>query len=126
MSEHLPEWVDGRAFAGWLEGKRADYREALSEQQTRTLHRLRSGDGRGSLDVVDRMCVRLSLHINEIPEWIWTDDPNCRPSNRCYPPETKERALAMLRTRTPVREISEALNVPSSTVRVWKRRLRDG
>lgn len=82
MSEQFPEWVDGRAFAGWIEGKREDYRSALSEQQCRTLHGLRSGNRQGSLGVVDRICVQLSLHINEIPEWIWTDGPDCRPTGR--------------------------------------------
>lgn len=69
------EWVDGRAFAAWLEGRRPDVRQVLSESQQRTLYRLRAERGRGSLDVADRLCVRLSLHINEIPEWIWTTKP---------------------------------------------------
>lgn len=76
MTEKLPEWVDGRAFAGWIEGRRPTFRQSLTEQQCRTLHGFRSEGRWGSLGVVDRICVRLNLHINEIPDWIWVEgDP---------------------------------------------------
>ena len=119
----LPEWVDGKAFVAWLEGRRPDLREVITESQSRTLYRLRAENGCGSLDVVDRLCVRLNLHINEIPEWIWeVDPPGFGRKAKTYSDETKERALKMIGTGTAIREISKILNVPQATVATWKKR----
>jgi hypothetical protein len=121
MSE-LAEWVDGKAFAAWLEGRRPDLMTALSENQQRTLYRLKTEDGRGSLDVVDRFCVTLSLHINEIPEWIWTENKpgfGRRRLRKNYSQKTRDLALTMIRNGSSMKDVSEVLNVPLGTVKGW-------
>lgn len=126
--EALPEWVDGKAFAGWLEGRRPDLRTALTESQQRTLYRFRT-EGSGALDTVDRLCVSLNLHINEIPDWVWKDAPGFgRPHkrSRTYSAKTKSRAVQMLRSGTLIRDVSETLNIPRETIRTWKARELDG
>lgn len=122
----FPEWVDGKAFAAWLEGRRPDLRSALTDSQCRTLYRLRIEGGAGSLDVVDRLCVRLNIHINEIPEWIWTETPRFGQNRREYPPETREKAMRMLRTGRSMRDAATILDLPLETVKTWKRRDIDG
>ena len=119
----FPEWVDGKAFAGWIEGRRPDLREVISESQSRALHRLRTENGRGSLDVVDQICCLLNLHINEIPEWMWTDPPGFGRKPSAYSDDLKERAERMLAGGTAIRDVSEAIGVPAATVKTWKRRM---
>jgi len=121
MSE-LAEWVDGKAFAAWLEGRRPDINQAITDSQQRTLYRLKTENGCGSLDVVDRFCVTLSLHINEIPEWIWTDPPQRKRKRPNYPHEVRNRAVRMLATGSSVRDVSEMLDVPFQTVASWRKR----
>ena len=121
----FPEWVDGRAFAAWLEGRRPDLRQAITEAESRALHRLRTDGGAGTLDLTDRICVRLNLHINEIPEWIWTDPPKRR-RKKTYDPEVRDRAKRMLAGGTGVRDVSEMLGVPMKTVAHWRREVFDG
>lgn len=120
--EPLLEWVDGKAFAAWIEGRRPDCRSALTDSQQRTLYRLRTEGGCGSLDAIDRICVHLNLHINEIPEWLWTEAPSFGRTSATYSDETKDRALRMIASGTSLREVSEALGVPKATVTTWKRR----
>ena len=125
--EVLPEWVDGKAFAGWLEGRRPDLRVALTESQQRTLFRLRTEGGAGSLDVVDRMCVRLSLHLSEIPEWIWTNQPGFgKRKPRRYSTEVRTKAVRMLRGGTSIKDVAIVLDLPRTTVKNWKAREVDG
>lgn len=116
------EWVDGKSFAAWLEGKRPDLRDVLSESQQRTLYRFRAENGRGSLDVVDEMCCLLSLHINEIPEWIWTTPPKRARLKPIHDPEIRKKAVRMLNSGTSMREVSETLGIPFGTIRTWKKR----
>ena len=118
----LPEWVDGKAFAAWLEGRRPDLREVISESQSRTLYRFRSEGGCGSLDVVDQLCCLLNLHINEIPDWVWTEPPSRARSTPIHDPAIRERAVRMLNSGTSMREVSEVLGIPFGTVRTWKKR----
>lgn len=130
MSEEVEdtflEWVDGRAFAGWVEGRRPDLRTALTEAQQRALHRLRSEGGAGSLDLVDRICVRLSIHINEIPEWIWTDRPRVGRKPKVYSAEVKAKAVRMLRGGRTMKDVAMILDLPRTTVKNWKTREVDG
>lgn len=122
MSEELPEWVDGKAFVAWLEGRRPDLRDVISESQQRTLYRFRSDGGRGSLDVVDQICCLLSLHINEIPEWIWTDPPSRDRKKPVYDEALRNKALRMLRGGTAAKDVAAILDLPYGTVRTWKAR----
>ena len=125
--EALPEWVDGKAFAGWLEGRRPDLRVALTESQQRTLFRLRTEGGAGSLDVVDRMWVRLSLHLSEIPEWNWTNQTGFgKRKPRRYSTEVRTKAVRMLRGGTSIKDVAIVLDLPRTTVKNWKAREVDG
>ena len=118
----LPEWVDGKAFAGWIEGRRPDLRDVLSESKQRTLYRFRTENGRGTLDVVDEICCRLSVHINEIPDWIWTDSPKVGRSGLPHEKAIRDKAVRMLKGGAPIRDVSETLGVPFSTVKSWRDR----
>ena len=124
----LPEWVDGKAFAGWVEGRRPDLREVISESQSRALHRLRTEGGRAALDTVDGVCCSLGLHINEIPEWAWIDEPLTR--RRVYDADLKMEASALLIDGASCTQVAETLDVPLGTIKRWRRelgkRLADG
>lgn len=118
------EWVDGKAFAAWLEGRRPDLYQAITESQQRTLYRLRTENGCGSLDVADRFCCALNLHINEIPEWVWSDPPNRQ--RKEHPPEIRDRACRMLASGSSVRDVSEVMGIPFQTVATWRKRVVNG
>ena len=124
----FPEWVDGKAFAGWIEGRRPDLRQVISESQSRALHRLRTEGGRAALDTVDGLCCALGLHINEIPEWAWIADPLTR--RRVYDQDVKMEASALLIDGASCTQVAETLDVPLGTIKRWRRelgkRLADG
>jgi hypothetical protein len=119
--EKLPEWVDGPRFVEWLERVRPEYRTELTESQVRTTARFVQERCRGSLPVVDAICVRLDLHISEIPDETWTDPPNKRKGSD-YPPEVRAQAIGLVRGGATVREVSKSLGVGESTIRTWKAR----
>jgi len=128
MDEALPEWVDGPAFIEWLESVRPDYRSRLTDAQKRWAFRLVDERARGGLGPVDAVCVRLDLHINEIPEEVWTDPPNlARKENGrivAYPPEVKAQALGMLREGIHWKEVSDRYGIPGGTVKNWQTHVR--
>lgn len=113
----LPEWVDGPSFIAWLEEVRPDYRAELSESDQRTLHRFRTDGTRGSLEVVDRICVSLFLHISEIPDGVWSiEGPRV---GRRVPEGKRREALEMIRSGTSVSEVARKMGVNYQTVRFW-------
>lgn len=126
IEETYPEWVDGPAFARWLEEVRPDYRRTLTESQKRWVFRLVDESAKGGLGRVDAVCVRLDLHINEIPEEVWTDPPHSgfRPGREGYPPELKAQAYAMLRDGAPWKEVSNLYGIPGGTVKNWQTKAR--
>jgi hypothetical protein len=110
----LPEWVDGLKFAEWLDDVRPDFRQELSETDERTVARFREPGVKGSVEVVDRICVALFLHLSEIPDDVWTTPPNKgRPQ---IPAETRAEIITLLGRGLGPAEISRRLQVGDTTV----------
>lgn len=117
MSDAQGASLDGRAFVGWLEGRRPDMKVALSDSENRAVQRFRKEKYRASLAAADRICVRLSLHIDEVPEWIWNE---ARQSHRQHSSNKKDEAVAMFRDGASLSQVSEELDVPRTTIRAWR------
>lgn len=121
MDVKPPEWVDGRAFYDWLTELVPDWRTVLGPSQARAVSRMIDTDGaKTSLRVVDRICCQAGLHINEIPDDVWTDPPK-RPTGRPpAPPEIREAAVTALKNGESARQVAARFGVARTTVNNWK------
>lgn len=120
MTPAVAEWLDGKAFAAWLEGRRPDLRTRFTDSENRTLYRLRTENGRASLAVADRLCVRLNVHLNEIPQWVWLP-PAKDAANRVRSVSIKGEAVALLADGATVQETAAELKLSTRTVSEWRR-----
>jgi hypothetical protein len=90
------QWINGPGFIKWLEEMRPvemrkNHKEAgvvqggrsvwASDSDCRAMYRAEFESGTISLDVADRLCVKLDLHIDsEMPDDLWVDKgPQGRP-----------------------------------------------
>jgi hypothetical protein len=112
-----PEWVDGEKFVEWIEEVRPNHMEELSESQHRTLWRFRQSGVKGSLETVDHICCALFLHINEIPEEVWTDEaPN---KGRRIDGAKKLEALELVESGVSISQAAKQAGVHPETLRYW-------
>lgn len=111
-----PEWVDGQKFVEWIEQVRPNHMEELSESQHRALWRFRQPGAKGALETVDHICCSLFLHINEIPEDVWTDGPN---KGKRVDGAKKFRAIEMVESGVPISQVAKDVGVAYETLRYW-------
>lgn len=111
-----PEWVDGQKFVEWIEEVRPNHMEELSESQHRALWRFRQPGAKGALETVDHICCALFLHINEIPEEVWTDGPN---KGRRVDGAKKLEALELVESGLSLSQAARQAGVHPETLRYW-------
>jgi hypothetical protein len=131
------QWINGPGFIAWLtemrpvemaknhmngggEGGRGTW---ANDCDLRAMYRAENEAGTVSLEVADRICVQLDIHIDsEMPEHLWVEkDPKGRKTRRT-PREVamlKEKARALLAAGHHPRQIAERLDLADRTVRNW-------
>ena len=117
--EVLLWWLDAPGFRDWLESRRPEWRAELPDSQRRRIQSMRAdAQLRVSLAVVDRICCLLDLHINEIPDELWTDGP--KTGGPTHPIETRQTALGYLDDGETVRAVSERMGIARATIQHWR------
>lgn len=113
-------WLDGSEFFDWLletcPGIQIDKELTLS--QARALRRWREEDTYpDAYDIPDKVCVRVGLRIDDIPDSIWRKSPR----NRGFPPKTWEQRKAheLYAEGFYKAEISRQLDVSVASVTRW-------
>ncbi len=120
---HLPglgkEWINGPEFIKWLEqvrpmdmkrtcadgGNDGGRNSWCDERDARALYRAEHESQTISLEVADRLCVKLGLHIDtEMPADLWVDKvPRGRKVGRPESQATKKAKRLFNQGRTPER-----------------------
>jgi hypothetical protein len=110
------QWVNGPGFVEWLYSVRpqtfsGDATELLGETNMRGLCRAKQG-GSLKLEVADRICCVLDLHIDsEMPEDLWVDGP----LGRARHPRAEEAAQLLAEGRS-IRNVAEVTGMCRSSV----------
>lgn len=118
MKEHL----DGKGFAAWIQEQVGDpdfgMTAALGESLFRRFSEWRRG-GTVTLDVADKVCVRLGYHIDiDVPEHLWCDPPQKgKPVRMSW---ERARAMEMLGEGYFPAEVGRMLGVSSRQIRSWR------
>lgn len=112
----MKEWVDGPRFVEWVEEVRADYMAELSDSQHRAMWRFRQPGAKAALPTVDRICCALFLHIDEIPEDLWTESPN---KGRRIDTEKRAEAFARIESGNSIAQVAREVGVHYETLRSW-------
>jgi hypothetical protein len=129
------EWIDGLGFVRWLEEVRPEQmrrpegsqefegREAwASPADIRNLYRAEFEGGTLSLEVADRICVKLLLHIDsEMPEELWTGSPKGgRPGrSKAEIEQLRQQCQQLTAQGKSAPAIANELGVAAKTVRRW-------
>lgn len=117
----LPCWIFAPGFREWIESRRPEWRIELNDSQRRRVQAMRDEDQtRVSLAVVDRICCELDLHINEIPDELWTDGP--KTGGPRHSQKTKQAVLADIQNGATVRDAAQRAGISRSTVQHWRER----
>lgn len=112
--------LDGRKFVKWLYEVRPDIENRVNTVLGATICRRLYGYGKGTnpdaYDVPDRICVKLGLHLDDIPDDIWL-----LKSSRGRKPMVWEqrRAKELLGEGFYPAEVARLLNVAPSSVHRW-------
>jgi hypothetical protein len=137
------QWINGPGFIAWLtemrpvemakndktgggEGGRSAW---ATDSDCRAMYRAENEAGTVSLEVADRLCVKLDIHIDsEMPEDLWVDkDPKGRKTRRTAREVAmlKKKATALLAKGHHPRQIAKSLDLSERTVRNWSKELED-
>ena len=124
-------WVDGAGFIKWLEevrpqsmrrgdndGRIGGRKSWASESELRALYRAEHEGGRMKLEVADRICVKLDLHIDsEMPAHLWRDDPKKGKPGVRTNPERVAQVMDMLKQGLNPNRVGRELGMSPRTVR---------
>jgi len=108
----------GPKFYEWLIHTDANLEDAnLGPAFARAIDRWKDGDN-ATLGKVDELCVRVGLHLSQVPEEIWMDRPP-RKKFRCSTPETRSEAIARVLAGESNREVAESIGCTPRAVANW-------
>jgi AraC-like DNA-binding protein len=124
-------WIDGAGFVKWLEevrpqsmqrgdhgGRIGGRKSWANDAELRALYRAEHEGGRMKLEVADRICVKLDLHIDsEMPAELWTDDPKRGKAGIRTNPQKVAQVIALIGKGLSPNRVGTELGMSPRTVR---------
>jgi hypothetical protein len=115
-------WLDGRLLLEWLEGRRCDLSKAVIGNHDRAVRHWREG-GSCSVFQVDRVLTKLGIHLHELPDHLWLEEPPkgaVQEQRKPFPPQVKADAVRrVLVDEEPIKRVAEAVGCSPRAVRRW-------
>ena len=71
----LPTQIDGRKFVAWLKRRHPElegqWTKLVGERMTKNMNAWSRGEYHTSVDVADRLLIKIGDHLSEIPDEFW-------------------------------------------------------
>jgi len=118
LDPETAEWLDGPRFTDWLlENGLNSPAVQLDSRLERAFGRWRAG-AKASVWIADAMLVALGLHLSELPDDLWVEEPNGGAGRLTE--WAKAEILGRLHASEPVRQIAHQLGCSPGTVRHYR------
>lgn len=134
------EWVDGTAFVNWLDAVRPDHCEAARkkhgikggssvvftyprhpDRDSRRLYDARHGGTPMSVHIVERICDRLELSLDDIPGAIWIENGGRGRRGIPVPEQDRTQILRAIENGEKVAHVANEYGLNPSTIQNWRR-----
>lgn len=123
MSPETCEYLDGPCLATWLDEHGMESEERELGFHARRVREWRAG-GSANVYTVDKVLVKLGLHLSQIPEDFWLEDfiPPVTGRPHVYSDAFRERAVDLVKQGQSAYMIAKEMGCSRNAVIAWSRR----
>lgn len=119
----MTDWLDGPKLVEWLKENGLKRIDELQPINARAVRRWKKTGTKANIYSADRVLTEIERHLPELPDELWTTDPN-RQAVRKITPEQRLEIFERAEAGEPVKLIAESFGIDPRAVRYHRDKAR--